>query len=286
MTSRLVAAIERGARFVLNRRGFVSRTVDTTAGPLHVYDGRGRGDLPTAVVLHGLGSAASAFAPVLDRLLSHSRRVVAPDLPGHGFSAAPAVTLTAERLVEAVGELLDGLGEPIFLVGTSLGGGLALRYAARRPQVVSALALISPAGAQLEEGEWDELVRAFDPARARALLDRLYHRVPWYASALAPSVRALMSRSAVRDILASATPADLPPPESLRNLPMPVLLLWGESERLFPASALAYFRANLPAHAIIEQPAGFGHCPHLEQPARLAARLVAFAQSARADRTV
>jgi pimeloyl-ACP methyl ester carboxylesterase len=282
MTARLVEAIERGARFVLNRRGLASRTVVTSVGPLHVYDGAGQGDLPTIVVLHGLGSAASAFAAVLDRLRLRCRRVVAPDLPGHGFSPAPAGALTAERLVAAVDEVLDGLGEPFVLMGTSLGGGLALRYAARRPDRVLALALISPAGAQLNEGEWDELLRAFDPQHARALLDRLYHRVPWYASALAPSVRALMSRSAVRDLLASASPADLPPAASLRGLPMPVLLVWGDSERLFPPSALAYFRANLPAHAIIEQPSGFGHCPHLEHPARLAERLVELAASLRA----
>jgi pimeloyl-ACP methyl ester carboxylesterase len=61
---------------------------------------------------------------------------------------------------------------------------------------------------------------------------------------------------------------------------MPILLLWGQSERLLPRSSLAYFRHHLPRHAVIEEPVGFGHCPHLDDAARLAERLVEFAASA------
>ena len=57
---------------------------------------------------------------------------------------------------------------------------------------------------------------------------------------------------------------------------MPLLFLWGRSEKLLPASALRYFRAHLPAHAVIEEPVGFGHTPQLEVPGRLAERVLAF----------
>jgi pimeloyl-ACP methyl ester carboxylesterase len=68
-------------------------------------------------------------------------------------------------------------------------------------------------------------------------------------------------------------------PESLSALEMPILLLWGQSERLLPPSALAYFRRHLPPHAIIEEPAGFGHSPHVDDPVRLGERLLAFARA-------
>jgi pimeloyl-ACP methyl ester carboxylesterase len=285
MSARLVSMLERGARFLLNRRGFASRTIGTSAGPVHVYDARGRGALPPTVVLHGLGSAASAFGPVLDRLLPEASRVVAPDLPGHGFSVCRTSPLTARALVGAVDQTLDEIGRlvgrPMVLVGSSLGGALALRYATRRPDRVAALALVSPAGARLAEHEWDELLGAFrieSAAEARRLVARLYHRTPWYLPALAPGVRVVMNRRAVCDLLATASPADLPEPGALRALVMPVLLLWGESERLLPPSALEYFRRHLPAHALIERPVGFGHCPHLDDPPRLAARLIEFAR--------
>ena len=64
----LLSLVERGARFVLNRRGFQSLTVPTEAGELHVYDARGPAMLPTVVLLHGLGSTATAFGPLLTRM--------------------------------------------------------------------------------------------------------------------------------------------------------------------------------------------------------------------------
>ena len=144
-----------------------------------MYDARGPAALPTVVLLHGLGSTATAFGPLLTRMLPEAGRLVAPDLPGHGFSETPSGRLTPERLFGAVSELLDGLvSEPMILVGSSLGGALALRYAVERPGRLVALALISPAGARTSPSEWDELLDAVQ--------DRFCRRRPASAGAALP----------------------------------------------------------------------------------------------------
>jgi pimeloyl-ACP methyl ester carboxylesterase len=281
--ARLLPAAERLARFALHRRGFESREVATRLGALHAYDARGRGALPPVVVLHGIGSAATPFGPVLTRLLGEVQRVTAPDLPGHGFSAVPTQRMTPELLGDAVTEALDALiDEPAIVCGNSLGGALALRYALDRPAKVRALVLVSPAGARITEADFDALRRAFEHtsnADTVAFLGRLYHRRPWFAPLVAGEVRALLRRPVVRELLESATPDHGPSPEELASLTLPVLLLWGRSERLLPPSALAYFRAHLPPHAVIEEPDAYGHCPHFDDPVGVAARVLTFARS-------
>ncbi len=235
------------------------------------------------VVLHGLGAAATPFGPVLTRLQRHARRVVAIELPGHGFSATPPAGFGATELLGAMREALDAvLDEPAVVCGNSLGGAVALRYALDRPERVRGLVLTSPAGAPLSDDELATLRSGFDlgtDADARAFMARLYHRRPWFGPIVAGEVRTLMHRPVIRDLLASARADDAPTPPELAALRPPTLLWWGRSERLLPPSGLAYLRANLPAHAVVEEPEGLGHCPHIDDPARLAERIVTFART-------
>ncbi|HEX6239491.1 MAG TPA: alpha/beta hydrolase, partial [Polyangiales bacterium] len=260
-TGRLLPLVQRAARLALNASGFASSLHATPLGRVHVFDAQGGGRLPVIVVLHGIGSAASQFARLLLALRPHARRVIAPDLPGHGFSDDPREALSPELLFATLRDLLDRLSdEPVTLVGNSLGGALALRYALERPARVRDLVLISPAGAQMTTLEWQSLLDGFrvDTADdARKLLMRLYHRTPVYMPVFASSLRDSLQRSAVRELLRAVSPEDLPTPERLRELSVPTLLIWGRSERVLPPSSLAYFRAHLPARTLIEEVEGF-----------------------------
>ena len=98
------------------------------------------------VLVHGLGGAASNWV-ALAPLLVHGRRVLVPELPGHGGSqalpAAPNLNVFADRLAELA--VLEGFA-PAPVVGHSLGGAIALRLAIRRPESVSSLVLAAAAG--------------------------------------------------------------------------------------------------------------------------------------------
>jgi pimeloyl-ACP methyl ester carboxylesterase len=278
----LIPLAERLGRYALRRRGVQTRWMPTALGRVHVYDAPGKGPLPTTVLLHGISSSATPFGPVLARLRRHVRRVVAPDYPGHGFTPAPSETLTPEALLDAMTRVLDDLlDEPAIVVGNSLGGALALHYAIARPDRVRALVLVSPAGAPSTAAEWSALKGAFDfDSRAGGLefLARVYHRTPLIARLVAHELSASIGRQVVRDLLAGASNEHAPTPEALAALPMPVLLVWGRSERLLPESHLDYYARHLPGRTVVERPEGFGHCAHVDQPGRVAERIVSFAR--------
>src|SRR6266576_4946517 len=123
--------------------GFEERFADVKGVRMR-YFVAGEGD--PLVLVHGLGGAASNWTELAPLLLPR-RRLLVPDLPGHGGSTAlPGVSGLdpfADR-VAAVAEREGMLPAPV--VGHSLGGVVALRLALRRRNDVSALVLAAGAG--------------------------------------------------------------------------------------------------------------------------------------------
>lgn len=112
---------------------------------LHVRQGPQSGGEP-AVLLHGLGGSATNWTDLVG-LLAGQVEAEAPDLPGFGRSAPPAdgrytVGAHARAVVALLQEQARG---PVHLFGNSLGGAVANRVAAERPDLVRTLTLISPA---------------------------------------------------------------------------------------------------------------------------------------------
>lgn len=102
--------------------------------------------LPPAVFVHGLGGSSLNWTDLMLRL----QPVVdgwALDLGGFGYSPPPRDgDMTPEGHARGVAELVTAIGEgPVHLFGNSLGGSVALQLAARRPDLVRSLTLISPA---------------------------------------------------------------------------------------------------------------------------------------------
>lgn len=109
----------------------------------HVVD-RGHRDRPALVFLHYFAGSARAWEPVVARL-EGDYRCVAPDLRGHGDSAAPASGYATADGADDVAALAEAVGLGAYaLVGHSMGGKIALALAARRPAGLRALVLVAP----------------------------------------------------------------------------------------------------------------------------------------------
>jgi pimeloyl-ACP methyl ester carboxylesterase len=286
---RLFTRAQPAIKFMLRASGFQVRAVDTRAARLRYLEHTAPVlSVGPIVFLHGIASSASSFGTVLGRVRGRARRLVALDAPGHGFSDEPRERLTPETFFEGVAEALDAIvGEPALLVGNSLGGAMALRYAAERPDKVRAVVACSPGGAPAAEAELEELLGRFDlrtRADARTFIDRLYHRPPWYAPLLADDVHYLLTRPAVRQFFEAVTPGSFLKGDELSAVRAPVLVLWGKGDRLLAPKDLAFFREHLPAGTRFEEPAHFGHSPQLECPVELAERVLRFDREAEAAR--
>ncbi|MEV0285751.1 MULTISPECIES: alpha/beta hydrolase [unclassified Kribbella] len=101
-------------------------------------------DLPPALFVHGLGGSSLNWTE-LGLRLSDSVRGIAPDLPGFGrtpLAGAAGIHGQVEVLIELIER---ECGQPVHLFGNSMGGASSVALAARRPDLVASLTLISPA---------------------------------------------------------------------------------------------------------------------------------------------
>jgi pimeloyl-ACP methyl ester carboxylesterase len=116
------------------------------AGRRANYVDFGSGEREPLVLVHGLGGQWQNWLENIPRL-GQERRVIAPDLPGHGVSEMPADRISIPGYGRFVDALCEKLGlSTIALVGNSMGGFVAAETAIQFPNLVERLALVSAAG--------------------------------------------------------------------------------------------------------------------------------------------
>lgn len=188
--------------------------------------GSGDGDRRPLVLLHGgVHTIELSFAAVLPAL-ADGRRIVAPELQGHGRTADTAREMTVANLASDVLALLDELGiEQADFLGFSLGGLTALEIAARHPERVGRLVLAATHYRQ--DGYHDE-VRTPDYASPRLPSQADFQEMAEAYAAVAPHPEHF------QDFLAKVTGAahaTLPwTPDDLRALTAPTLLVIGDND--------------------------------------------------------
>lgn len=210
------------------------------------------GDGPPIVLLHGQGAFAGVWLPLLAGLVG-THHVIAPDLPGLGASATDEPP-GADLVLRWLGELIDQTcAEPPVLVGFSLGGQIAARFAAEHSTWLSRLVLVGTPGLvgrpRLRHTTLFALIlhsirpterssaRLFahllvDPDRLRIRLGERWDPFLAYQldRARTPSVRRA-NRRLMREIGLRRISA-----EQLDRVTVPTALIWGRQDRIAPVS--------------------------------------------------
>lgn len=252
------------------------------------------------LLLHGFADSADTWRPLMGRLGDADRGAAAIDLTGFGTASSlePKEPLLPQwdRLVAAAIEELSARhdGEDVIVVGNSLGGALALRAAQREDLPVAGIVPIAPAG--LEMARWfpiiesERLIRLLrlspvpiPEAIVREIVSRAYRNLAFHdpagadagvVTSFAKHIGTIERSMGVLDIGRRMLP-ELEDPFDLTRIDCPLLLVWGERDRMvYTAGAERVLRTV--DYSDIEVLPNCGHCPQVEAPDRLAELLLAF----------
>ncbi len=257
------------------------------------------------LLLHGKNFWGDAWAEVAQALAARGYRVIVPDELGFGRSSKPEVHYSFELLALLTARVLDAAGvKEVAVVGHSMGGMLAVRFALMFPERTSDLVLENPIGledyrqrvpyrtidewyrgqlAQTQEG-WRKFYQGYF-ATWKAEYER-WPEAAWRQLAGADGPRVALASALTYEMIYTQ-----PVVQDLPRLRVRTLLLIGQSDRTavgrtfvardvaaalgdYPALGKQAARA-IPGARLVELP-GVGHVPHMEAPERFLSELIGF----------
>jgi pimeloyl-ACP methyl ester carboxylesterase len=250
------------------------------------------------LLLHGLGATNASLLPLLWDLAA-DHRVVAPDLPGFGASAAPRGSYAPAMFVPWALDLCRRLGlERPVVIGNSMGGRIAIELGLRQPAAVGGVVGLCASPAFRRLRQLVPAVRLLRPELARVPI-KVSHGVvvravramfsqpdrlprPWYDAAADEFVRCFARRDHRVAFFACARQIYLDEAfglqgfwDTLPSLQPPALFIWGRNDRLVPASFSGHVAAALPgATSVVLDDCG--HVPQFELPEETARLVRAF----------
>ncbi len=251
---------------------------------LHV-ETQGSGD--PLLLIHGWGMHGGVWEEVAHKLAADFQ-VFSVDLPGYGFSVGRDssrcdgdVGVNPDLPLDAiVGQLASQFTQPLAVCGWSLGGQIAQRWAAREPDKVRRLILVTSTPCFRTREDWSCAMAGEVLAQFAAELEKSHHttlrrfislqlRGSESERELATMLRErLFSRGEPdRDVLRAGLDilrdADLR--SELVNIGQPTLVIAGERDKLTPPAASTYMAKAIP-HARLVEVKGAAHAPFLSHP--------------------
>jgi pimeloyl-ACP methyl ester carboxylesterase len=259
------------------------RWVQVAGTPVNVID-IGEGD--PIVFVHGL---SGAWVNWLENIPHFARdhRVIAMDLPGFGHSPMPAEKISISGYGRIVDELLGALDiDRAVIVGNSMGGFIGAEVAIQFSTRVERLVLVSAAGISIEHQRNEPVLRVLGllddwlilgggwaatrsdalsgrPRMRRQIMKLVAHRAEKLPAALIAEQVKGSGKPGFVPALDALT--DYPIRDRLADIRCPVLVVWGEEDRLVPVKDAYEFGRLIPDARVVVWPET-GHVAMLERP--------------------
>jgi len=246
------------------------------------YLKQGDGGQP-AVLVHGFTGNLNNWlfnqAP-----LASDRTVYALDLPGHGLSSKDVGDGSLETFADVLHAWLDAVGLPrVHLVGHSLGGGIVLALALKHPDRLLSCTLIASAalGSEVDADYVDGVVNADRRKQLKPYLERLFADPSLVTRQLVDDVLKFKRVDGVREALTAVADSfiaegkqTLVLRERLGEIPVPILVIWGDKDRVLPRS----HAEALPGGCEVEILSDCGHMVQMEASAEVNRLIARFLQ--------
>ncbi|MDD5384987.1 MAG: pimeloyl-ACP methyl ester esterase BioH [Gallionella sp.] len=252
------------------------------------------------LLIHGWGMHGGMWGGVAEKLAEHFR-VLAVDLPGHGFSVgrdssrhSGEVGMNPDLLMDSIVDQLSAqFDEQLAVCGWSLGGQIAQRWAIRHPQQISRLALVASTPCFVRRPGWECGMAEETLAEFAAALQQDYTLTlrRFLALQVRGSERERELLAALRSALLSRGEPDLAALQSgleilrdcdlrsaLPDIRQPALVVAGERDTLTPPQASHYLAAQLP-DARLAAIKGAAHAPFLSHPDEFVMQLRRFMEN-------
>ena len=230
--------------------------------------------------LHG-ASGAGAWLPFMDKL-SQRFDVLVPEHPGFGNSDSPAWLDNIHDVAYFYLDFLKAMRlDGVHLVGLSVGGWIAAELAVRNTSRLASLTLVSAAGIHVKGVPQIDAFLRTDEERLRdffhdpALAEEMIARV------LKPELEdiTLKNRETTAKLVWQPRGYDPDLHKWLHRIDIPTLLLWGDSDRLFPKEYAYAYQKLIPGSKAVVLPE-CGHLPNIEKADRFVEALVGFIKEA------
>ncbi|QSO54121.1 alpha/beta fold hydrolase [Alicyclobacillus curvatus] len=231
------------------------------------------GEGPVLIYFHG-AAGGGEWLPFLEQLSAHYR-VLAPEHPGFGESDDLPDVDSMQDLAFFYLDFLDQLGiEKVGVIGSSLGGWLALELATLAPHRVSRMVITGSAGIRVEGVQLTDLFMLDD----REHLEILFHDESFVQNRLAAAsigdtetvLLQARNRASVAHLAWNPYFHNPKLRQRVHRITMPVLVVWGEHDRVFPLRYGEEFERILP-DAKLRLVRDCGHLPAQEKSAEFVA---------------
>lgn len=281
------SAPERMVRMALDHErrlaGLARGEAELPGGLRYVYLEGGKGE--PLLLLHGFGANKDNFARVAKHLTPHYR-VIIPDHIGFGESAKPPQADYAPRAqAERLRALMRKLGiASLHLGGNSMGGHIALTYAASYPKEVQSLWLLSAAGVwsappsemrrRIAETGGNPMIVKNEEEFARLVSVVTYVPLPVPRRFLDVVAQERIRNHDLESRIFKQLAEDSVE-QRIRGLAIPALVVWGAQDRVLHPGSAGILHRLLTRSEVILMP-GVGHLPMLEQPGKSASDYLRF----------